>query len=304
MNKSTQTIFIAAQRLAKKYRACSRDEALRHGFKYTALTSLRPDDIDAMRDMERARALDGSAIDKTYNMLRWRADGFQIVEPDEMLAAVLMCTDFGGAVPVPPWSSFAVELPRGMVSDDGEEYTTALLTIADTDSRSMRLDIYGATQCIHSCYDTFADFCKANEADSIVRSSGALDLDRSPQDCRLVLAVSKLIVGVMFEFESSPSSFRRRALSLSEKLASKKAHAAPWVMCRPVVVDCREHVSDYVSDRARGKLSVRTLVRGHWRRQACGKARLERKLIHIEPFWKGPEDGPIAVRSHVIRGAA
>ncbi len=35
--------------------------------------------------------------------------------------------------------------------------------------------------------------------------------------------------------------------------------------------------------------TVRTLVQGHWRNQVCGPQWQERKLIWIQPFWRGPE---------------
>lgn len=47
----------------------------------------------------------------------------------------------------------------------------------------------------------------------------------------------------------------------------------------------------------------RWLVRGHPRWQACGPGRSERKLIFIQPFWKGPEDAPIKQTSKVYRVA-
>jgi hypothetical protein len=50
------------------------------------------------------------------------------------------------------------------------------------------------------------------------------------------------------------------------------------------------------------KLDVRFLVRGHWRNQPCGKGRRDRKLIFIEPFWKGPELGPIINKKHEVKG--
>ena len=31
------------------------------------------------------------------------------------------------------------------------------------------------------------------------------------------------------------------------------------------------------------------IVRGHWRQQACGEGRLERRRKWIQPFWKGPD---------------
>lgn len=41
--------------------------------------------------------------------------------------------------------------------------------------------------------------------------------------------------------------------------------------------------------------SHRWVVRGHWRWQACGVGRQERRRIWIAPFIKGPEDAPIIV---------
>jgi hypothetical protein len=47
-------------------------------------------------------------------------------------------------------------------------------------------------------------------------------------------------------------------------------------------------------------VTVRTLVAGHWKQQPFGPARAERKLIRIEPYWRGPLD---AVESRPIRVA-
>jgi len=40
-------------------------------------------------------------------------------------------------------------------------------------------------------------------------------------------------------------------------------------------------------------LTVRQKISGHWKAQAFGKNRTMRKLIWVEPYWRGPEDGPI-----------
>jgi hypothetical protein len=46
---------------------------------------------------------------------------------------------------------------------------------------------------------------------------------------------------------------------------------------------------------------VRWIVRGHWRQQACGKGRTERRRIYIAPHYKGPEDGTLIVRETVFQ---
>jgi hypothetical protein len=65
-----------------------------------------------------------------------------------------------------------------------------------------------------------------------------------------------------------------------------------------------------IVDRTRGygsgesgpgdKLTVRTLVTGHWRMQPYGPKNLLRKRRWIEPFWRGPEDGPVSLKPHIL----
>lgn len=41
--------------------------------------------------------------------------------------------------------------------------------------------------------------------------------------------------------------------------------------------------------------ACRWAVRGHWRQQAVGEGRRQRRPLWIAPFWKGPEDKPVKV---------
>lgn len=47
-------------------------------------------------------------------------------------------------------------------------------------------------------------------------------------------------------------------------------------------------------------VNVRFMVRGHWRRQVCGPGHKDRKLIFIQPFWKGPKDAVQPDRLYVV----
>lgn len=40
------------------------------------------------------------------------------------------------------------------------------------------------------------------------------------------------------------------------------------------------------------------IVRGHWRQQAHGPARALRKTLWIQPFWKGPEESRVLLRTY------
>lgn len=55
------------------------------------------------------------------------------------------------------------------------------------------------------------------------------------------------------------------------------------------------------SGRPGSPLLVRTLVEGHWRNQAYGPQHSLRKLIWIEPFWRGDDDAPESIPVHVVR---
>jgi hypothetical protein len=48
-------------------------------------------------------------------------------------------------------------------------------------------------------------------------------------------------------------------------------------------------------------IQVRFLVSGHYREQACGVGRKDRKTIWIEPHWKGPELAPLTERTREVR---
>lgn len=48
-------------------------------------------------------------------------------------------------------------------------------------------------------------------------------------------------------------------------------------------------------------LSVRHLVRGHWKMQAHGPGRKERKHIFVEPYWRGPELAEVVNRDYTLR---
>lgn len=72
---------------------------------------------------------------------------------------------------------------------------------------------------------------------------------------------------------------------------------ATWVIGREVKIEkelisgAKDYINSGRSPNSGWKIKKRSIVRGHWRNQACGSGRSERKKIWIEPFWRGPEAG-------------
>lgn len=51
-------------------------------------------------------------------------------------------------------------------------------------------------------------------------------------------------------------------------------------------------------------LTLRIRVQGHWKKQFHGPKRALRKLIWIQPYWKGPEDGVLGQAVHRLAGSS
>lgn len=71
---------------------------------------------------------------------------------------------------------------------------------------------------------------------------------------------------------------------------------------RVTVIRLRRHVR---TDREEGESDVewshRWMVRGHWRWQACGTGRAERRRIWVPAYVKGPEDKPLVITDKLYR---
>jgi len=62
-----------------------------------------------------------------------------------------------------------------------------------------------------------------------------------------------------------------------------------------IKINLHHAIRDYVKHGG-GTPSVQTLVAGHWKRQAHGPGRTERRIIHVQPYWRGPIDAPVSIR--------
>jgi len=65
--------------------------------------------------------------------------------------------------------------------------------------------------------------------------------------------------------------------------------------------DMQEAIDDEDAAAREGRqITCRFMVRGHWRNQAHGPKRSLRKLIWVEPFWKGPRNAAELVQRYVV----
>jgi hypothetical protein len=215
----------------------------------------------------------------------WAACGFPQVLLPHRLAASLMATKIPAeALPEveSPWTCFMVAVPDGLLS----------------------LPIHGVGLIVDPARPVrvlFAGDCYAGaEAGSLRELVAASLADDGPTADALRLAL-RLVLGVCVELDSDHHRQAIAAGGSPGRIHRRGKEPVSWTyrLTRDVKVDCRAWVRDYCLHGGKSP-TVQSLVRGHHRRQRCGPDGALRKWIHVEPYWRGPEDAPIAVRSHVL----
>lgn len=242
----------------------------------------------------------------------WCDCGFPQVGMSAQRAASLMATSMNAesAQSVTfPWEHFAIEVPPGTLTvlhPLGSIEPVDMVFVSrseDTKSgeRQYEVELFGnAGTVVHSARRRLADFDSPDGEDD-----GASILDMMPMDDRAVILASRLALGVAASMDSAKN---RHLVQFGERSPrggrTKRGRPTAWVfqLKGDVRVDCREWVTLFLRGGTGARAAVQSLVRGHHKRQPCGPNGADRRWIHVEPYWRGPEDAPIAVRSHVLGG--
>jgi hypothetical protein len=140
--------------------------------------------------------------------------------------------------------------------------------------------------------------------------SAGVGLPMGTHDERLNMLVARLIVGICMasqagDFRPDPPRATRGKSPHKKGAKSRSMAEGPQIRIyraiRDIKINCRPAILDYLSGKSSDKTpTVQVLVVGHWKSQPCGPGQQLRKRIHVEPYWRGPEDAPIGVRAHRI----
>ena len=215
-----------------------------------------------------------------------------------------------------PWKAFLMPVPNGILSCDGApvravsvyQANTAATTAAGLPRRldggyifrvdagscakdSISLWIRGRTenfkQLLEGKLDEDPDTLPVSDAEYTARRLGVT---------MLINAVSFINHGYEpVQLEHKKQKKGRRASRLQPKPTSYKLDV-------PVSIDVTKHVRQYMCGTLEEKMyTVRWLVRGHYRQQAYGPGRSQRKRVWIEPFWKGPEAANMKAKDYKLK---
>lgn len=81
----------------------------------------------------------------------------------------------------------------------------------------------------------------------------------------------------------------------------RNAGSARYRVGSKIIIQRREQEMYDGIEKGLWKLSYRFIVQGHFRHQACGERHSERRLIYLEPYWKGPEYAEVVNKPHLVR---
>jgi len=131
--------------------------------------------------------------------------------------------------------------------------------------------------------------------------SASPEIEINDSDKRIREMVKRACVGLLYTMQHTNNWRFGSTLNRAGKRIGREppSHRA-IVIGKPISVDVSQSVRDDSRTGRHGSPTVQTLVRGHIKRQVIGVGRTGRKVIWVEPYWRGPEDAPILARPYAV----
>lgn len=234
--------------------------------------------------------------------LAWAESGFPSVEIGHRLAASFVCT----SVPKehadgvrPPWRCFLLRAPLELLPEFGS--ALVLFPRDDEVARPIFWYRFGVRFFGITYEDTLGSFAYPNLEKEFIYQAPETDEVRFL--ARQNAMFGRLLVGTCIEMDR-PNPIVESNRGTSGSKGKRRGDPTNWTikLTRPVRVDMRDAVRSYLRGERHGAMRTQHVVRGHHKRQVCGSGLQDRKWIHVEPYWRGDPDAPIAVRAHKLDG--
>jgi len=291
---------------------------------WPAAFSARLDEDRTDVGMQIARALSATP-EGTLSLFAhalWARVGFpKITMGHRFAASLLVTTASSEAVSMvrAPFPAFVIELPESLLSVDdpsggGQRSLRRVLVTTMPDPRNEDSFAWGFTAhadngvCVWRAGVQSADMQPAYGEDMEALTVDAFNFRTTSRDERVMALLGRLIINTCLAM-SDPGRVHavgpghtawRRHQAGGPVRSSPEPVVRMFRVGRPVTHDFRDAVREYIDGRRR-TLSVQSVVAGHYKTQPHGPRSALRKLIWREPYWRGPEDAPIAVRPHEMR---
>ncbi len=273
-------------------------ELMRRGRVMWEMTYAKGMSDEEVRDSVGTLNLNSFADEIVLFAAKWAVHAFQRLMTSHTFAAALMCSDVQKDVLVgieKHWDAFLVIVPNGMLLAGELEFSRILVATYSFGARIMLMTFSPTmTGTVTDDAPTLSD---------LLVSDGS-DLTEDSVSRRCLIMAKRLVAGLLLNLQH-PAHYKARKVEARPKSKGREAEPEHRIVTvgKPLEIDCRAAVKEYIEHGKAGRKhappSVQVMVRGHYRNQACGVGRMERKTIWIEPHWRGPEAALIQTRPKV-----
>ena len=269
-------------------------------------------DID---DPELLKYIDASGISQSIWAVDWINSACSVIKVGYKYAAAAMATTISKQVCEalePPWQAFCIELPHQFidcldeVSNKRVWLDSILVRRSYARSRGMPAWTFiaissSSTISLWKLNVTAAELAEEDSFISTLPGNMATE-----EDSRKLIMLGRLVLNVVLDM-TNKSSYRQlsKAGKFDRPTRVGKVVEPPktlfFEMRRPITIDLRAEIKEYLATGVGSSPKVRTLVMGHRKNQPCGPQGKDRKIIWVEPYWRGPDGAPIAIHAHKIK---
>jgi|WetSurMetagenome_2_1015567.scaffolds.fasta_scaffold15926_7 hypothetical protein len=246
-------------------------------------------------------------------MLKWVEHGLPVIKVSPKYAAAAMATRTTPEVLAdlrPPWEAFMISMPKTEVLylfDNKEKpYPVSEIYVLCVDGKWSML-VSSPDSTISTWRSGVPPERLADEVIEELKHEPLEFLRVSSKDDQTMSLTGRLVIAVVCGMtnqdhvvevdKKTHDAYRNRRRS------SKVPVARVYQINEPIFLDLVEAVRGYQlgTHRKGHRLNVQTMVTGHRKNQPHGPRQSLRKTIWVMPYWRGPEDAPIAVRPHAIK---
>lgn len=248
----------------------------------------------------------------------WCHQGFPQIVMGHKYAAALMATKLSHDVAEqirPPWRSFFIEVPHGLLFVDdnllGRPATVTGLLVSSMyhhPSGKNRWAYFAITETQATLWQHGAatEHMLGDLVEGVWEGTGLTE-PLETLDKRCSTMIGRLILNVCLAM-SDPANVKApkdpkpaKKKGAHNERESSEPRLRTYQLGTTPNIDCREAVANYMrTGKTGGALNVQVMVAGHWRNVPHGPKSELRRVQWIEPYWKGPDDAPILVKSTVV----
>jgi hypothetical protein len=226
---------------------------------------------------------------------QWAEEGFWTLTCGHKFAAALACTNTGDGDDdlELPARALRVQLPNGLLVAGANEIRTAYLHLPDEGTCRLFLKAQGVTE-------RFSIEMRATTVRGLLFADADVEALSEEQE-RLCVLARRVVVGLLYTMQHT-NNFRSKSFpTIGPKHDGRGPPNHRTVFVGGTIgVDARPQVAAWLNGSKRSVPALQHIVRGHYKRQVMGVSGTGRKVIWVEPYWRGPEGAPILVHPRRI----